>query len=57
MNIDLSKHECEFMNKLIEKDFVRAKTFMELSDLLMVFEHSMMEDNLKVIQINFTQGT
>ena len=53
----LSKHEYEFMNKLIEKDFVRAKTFMELSDLLMVFEHSMMEDNLKVIQINFTQGT
>lgn len=66
MNIDpapiwaylyLSKHEYEFMNKLIEKDFVRAKTFMELSDLLMVFVHSMMEDNLKVIQINFTQGT
>lgn len=57
MNIYLSKHEYEFMNKLIEKDFVRAKTFMELSDLLMVFVHSMMEDNLKLIQINFTQGT
>lgn len=57
MNIDLSKHECEFMSKLIEKDFVRAKTFMELSDLLMVFVHSMIEDNLKLMQINFTQGT
>ena len=53
-NIYLSKNKCDFMSKLIKKDFVRANSFMELSHLLMISVQSMIELNLKSHTKKFT---
>ena len=50
-NLYPSKHERDFMSKL-KKTLFELNSYKELSCLLMIFKHLMMEENFKVIQRN-----